>query len=243
MRKLASWCFRHRALTIAAWIVALVGLDAIHSRGGQRLHRQLQAAAHAELRRDPACCSEARPRASGETDQLVIAVTQRQGHRPRCARARRGAVRQGGPGCRTWRAVGSPYTPAGEQQISPSRPGRVRQRDLRRNAAQPNKITASAGQAVRHRRSRRHRWAATAVSSSRSRATSPQAGKQRQLADRPDLRLHRRGGRAVPRVRLRAGDAAAAGHRRRVARRRDRRHRFALARDRGWRRSRASWRC
>ena len=34
MRALARWCFTHRRLVVAAWVVALVALTAIHSAAG-----------------------------------------------------------------------------------------------------------------------------------------------------------------------------------------------------------------
>ncbi|MDQ6730194.1 MAG: hypothetical protein M3022_07815, partial [Actinomycetota bacterium] len=34
MRTLASWCFRHRLITIAAWVAGLVVLTALHSAAG-----------------------------------------------------------------------------------------------------------------------------------------------------------------------------------------------------------------
>ena len=34
MRRLARWCFGHRAITIGAWVVALIALTAIHSGVG-----------------------------------------------------------------------------------------------------------------------------------------------------------------------------------------------------------------
>ena len=58
MRTLARWCFSHRRIVVLGWIVALVGVTAIHSAAGSALQRQLQASAHAELRRGAAAAAQ-----------------------------------------------------------------------------------------------------------------------------------------------------------------------------------------
>ena len=42
MRKLASWCFVHRRVVLAAWLAALVGLTLIHSAAGSAFSDNFQ---------------------------------------------------------------------------------------------------------------------------------------------------------------------------------------------------------
>ena len=80
MRKLGKWCFRHRLITVLAWVGTLVALTAIHSAAGSAYSDNFDLSGTQSfdavnlLRRSA-------PKASGDTDQIVIAVEQRQGHR------------------------------------------------------------------------------------------------------------------------------------------------------------------
>jgi RND superfamily putative drug exporter len=121
MRSIAKWCFTHRRLTLAAWIAALLALTAIHSSVGSSYNDNFQLpgtqsfAAIQLLERSA-------PRASGDTEQIVVAV-------------KRGTVRDPAVRARVQRTlaavaalphvttVASPYGPGGAAQISPS--GRV----------------------------------------------------------------------------------------------------------------------
>ena len=224
MRKLASWCFRHRVIT-------LVGMDRRARRaerdprgGRKRLQRQLRAAAHAELRRDPAARAQL-PARIGRDRSPRDRGRPRQGHRSGRPRACRGAVREGRAGAHTSRPSASPYAPGAEHQISPS--GQVAFANVTFDeAANHNKITTTRRRALRlddH------------VGVGR-RGPVPGRGQHRrecqsgQLLDRTDFRLPRRGGGAVPRVRLDGRDAAAADHGGPVARDGRRRDRSVLAR-------------
>ena len=75
MRALARWCFTHRRLVVAAWVVALVALTAIHSAAGSnyrdsfRLHGTDSFDA-LNLLQDSA------PKAAGDTDRIVVATKQ-----------------------------------------------------------------------------------------------------------------------------------------------------------------------
>jgi putative drug exporter of the RND superfamily len=75
MRALARWCFTHRRLVVAAWVVALLVLTAIHSAAGSnyrdsfRLHGTDSFDA-LNLLQDSA------PKAAGDTDRIVVATKQ-----------------------------------------------------------------------------------------------------------------------------------------------------------------------
>jgi putative drug exporter of the RND superfamily len=121
MRTLATWCFRHRVLTVIAWIVALVALNGLHSLTGSAYTDNLtlpQTGSFQAMR----LLDHSTPRASGETDQLVIAVSQGKvtdaAVRARAERVFAQVARL--PHIAT---VASPYTPQGAKQIAPD--GRV----------------------------------------------------------------------------------------------------------------------
>src|SRR5205814_6962777 len=75
MRALAQSCFTHRRLVVAAWVVALVALTAIHTAAGSsyrdsfRLHGTDSFDA-LNLLQDSA------PKAAGDTDRIVVATKQ-----------------------------------------------------------------------------------------------------------------------------------------------------------------------
>ena len=73
MRAVASWCFRHRLIVMALWLVAIIGATALERGVGSNyvdnfiLPSTQSAQARALLERSA-------PRVSGDTDQLVVAV-------------------------------------------------------------------------------------------------------------------------------------------------------------------------
>jgi putative drug exporter of the RND superfamily len=75
MRSLAGWCFAHRWVVLLCWAVGLIGLTALHSGAGS---------AYSDNSRLPGTQSfdavsllqRSSPRASGDTEQIVIAVKQ-----------------------------------------------------------------------------------------------------------------------------------------------------------------------
>src|ERR1700733_10407466 len=74
MRKLATWCFRHKRITLVAWIVALAGLNVIHGAVGSAYTDNFKLP-HTGSFDAIRLLQRAVPKASGETDQLVIATT------------------------------------------------------------------------------------------------------------------------------------------------------------------------
>jgi RND superfamily putative drug exporter len=139
MRKLATWCFRHRLLTVIAWVVALAGLTAIHTAAGSAYTDNFKLP-HTGSFDAIRLLQRSTPRASGETDQLVIGVTHGKVTDP----AVRGRAEQlfakvaKVPDVAT---VASPYTPAASKQIAPD--GQVAFANITfTNAANQNQITA-----------------------------------------------------------------------------------------------------
>jgi RND superfamily putative drug exporter len=75
MRKLASWCFVHRRAVLAAWVAALVGLTLIHGAAGSAFSDNFQLSG-TESFDAVTLLQHAAPKASGDSDQIVIAVKQ-----------------------------------------------------------------------------------------------------------------------------------------------------------------------
>jgi putative drug exporter of the RND superfamily len=141
LRKLATWCYRHRGLTIGAWVVALVALTAIHSAAGSAYSDNFTLP-HTQSFDAVTLLERSAPRASGETDQLVIAVHNGKVTDP-AVRARAEALFAKVARLPHVTTVGSPYTTAGEHQIS--RSGQVAFANVTFDAAsRKNQISASA---------------------------------------------------------------------------------------------------
>ena len=141
MRKIATWCFRHRWPTVIAWLVIAVGLNVIHSAAGS---------AYTDNFKLPKTGSfdalqllqKASPRTSGETDQLVIGVDHGKVTDP-AVRARAEALFAKVAQVPDVGAVVSPYTAQTSRQIGPS--GQVAFANVTfTNAATQNRISAAA---------------------------------------------------------------------------------------------------
>jgi putative drug exporter of the RND superfamily len=143
MRKVASWCFGHRVATLVAWVIVLAGLNAIHGAVGSAYTDNFKLP-HTGSFDAIRLLQRAVPKASGETDQLVIAVDHGKVTDPAVrARAERlfAQVLQV-PHVST---IASPYAPRGHSQIAPS--GQVAFANVTfDNGANHNKVTASAAQ-------------------------------------------------------------------------------------------------
>ncbi|HET8978142.1 MAG TPA: MMPL family transporter [Solirubrobacteraceae bacterium] len=117
MRKLARWCFRHRFLTIALWLAVLVGLNGLHSLTGSAYTDNFKLSKTGSFQAMQ-LLARADPRASGETDQLVIAVSHGRVTDPAVrARAQRLFTRVAA--LPYVARVSSPYTAATARQIAP----------------------------------------------------------------------------------------------------------------------------
>ncbi len=73
MRKLARWCFRHRWIVLVGWIIALVGLSAIHGAAGSGYKDEFKLSGTDSF--DALnLLQKSAPKASGDQEQLVVAV-------------------------------------------------------------------------------------------------------------------------------------------------------------------------
>jgi RND superfamily putative drug exporter len=144
VRTLARWCFRHKVIVIATWIVSLVALTAIHSAAGSaftdnfKLPKTESFDAIRLLQRNA-------PKASGETDQIVIAVAHGSITDP-AVRARVQKVLGQVARVPHISSVNSPYAPGAAKQIAPS--GQIAFANVNfDNAANRNDITATQAKA------------------------------------------------------------------------------------------------
>ena len=143
MRKLASWCFRHKWLTLIAWVVALVALNGLHGAAGSAYSDNFKLP-HTESFDAVRLLQKATPHTSGETDQLVYAVTTGKVTDP-AVKTRAEQVFAKVAKVPHVAAVVSPYTPQTRKQISPD--GRVAFANVTfDNASNHNKITAPQAQ-------------------------------------------------------------------------------------------------
>jgi putative drug exporter of the RND superfamily len=142
MRRLARWCFHHRIIVLLAWVAAVAGLNALESGVGSaytdnfKLPHTQSFDAVALLQRDV-------PKASGDTEQIVIATKQGRLTDP-AIRAKvlallASTVKQ--PHVTT---IGSPYTTTGAKQISSS--GQIGFANVV-FSIQANKVSAAAARA------------------------------------------------------------------------------------------------
>ena len=143
MRKVASWCFRHRWLALGGWVVGLVVLVGIHSAAGSAFTDNFKLP-HTGSFDAIRLLQKASPHNSGETDQLVIGVDHGKVTDPAVvARAKAVFAKvQQNPNVAS---VASPFTPAKSHQIAPN--GQVAFANVTfTNAANQNKITAAQAQ-------------------------------------------------------------------------------------------------
>jgi putative drug exporter of the RND superfamily len=73
VRALASWCFRHKWIVIAAWVIAAIGLNVAKSGAGTN-YRDNFKLPHTDSFDAIRLLQHNVPRAQGETDHVVIAV-------------------------------------------------------------------------------------------------------------------------------------------------------------------------
>ncbi|MBV9416535.1 MAG: MMPL family transporter [Solirubrobacterales bacterium] len=118
MRAIAKWCHVHRRMTLAAWIAALLALTAIHASAGSAFNDSFRLPG---TQSDEAIglLERSAPRASGDTEQIVIAVN-RGTVRNAAVRARVGRTLAALAKLPHVTTVGSPYAPGTGTQISPS---------------------------------------------------------------------------------------------------------------------------
>ncbi len=135
MRTVARWCFRHRLVVVATWLVAVIACTAVqHGVGsGYADNFSLPNTESAQATR---LLQQAAPAQSGDTDQLVVAVDHGSVRNP-AVRARTEAVIRRVARLPHVGSVTSPYSAAGAGQIAPSRRGCVRDRQLQPERREP----------------------------------------------------------------------------------------------------------
>ncbi len=139
MRKLGKWCFTHRLITVLAWVVTLVALTAIHSAAGSAYSDNFDLSGTQSF--DAVhLLQRSAPKASGDTDQIVIAVDNGRVTDP-AVRSQVESMLANVAKLPHVSAVSSPYGPTGAAQISPS--GQIAFANVQFDV-QANKITAAA---------------------------------------------------------------------------------------------------
>jgi putative drug exporter of the RND superfamily len=74
MRGVARWCFRHRLLVVAAWLIAIVAVN-VAVRGVGSDYANNFSLPQTQSSRAMSLLQRSTPRAAGDVDQLVVAVT------------------------------------------------------------------------------------------------------------------------------------------------------------------------
>jgi RND superfamily putative drug exporter len=118
LRNLARWCFTHRRVVLLAWVVALIGLTAVHSSAGSAYNDNFSLSGTQSF--DAVnLLKRVAPKASGDTDQIVIAVKQGRVTDP-AVRAQVQAMLARVARLPHVSEIASPYGPLGAAQISKS---------------------------------------------------------------------------------------------------------------------------
>src|SRR5947209_16851948 len=119
MPRLASWCFLHRRLVLAGWIVALVALSALHGAAGSGYKDSFKLSG-TQSSQALALLQRAAPKAAGDTDRIVVATTGGAVTDPP-VRARVQTMLGQVARLPHVSAIGSPYGPGGAPQIARAR--------------------------------------------------------------------------------------------------------------------------
>jgi RND superfamily putative drug exporter len=138
VRKLGKWCFTHRLITVLAWVGTLLALTAIHAAAGSAYSDNFDLSGTQSF--DAVhLLQRAAPKASGDTDQIVIAVDNGKVTDP-AVRSQVESMLTNVAKLPHVSAVSSPYAPTGAAQISPS--GQIAFANVQFDV-QANKITAA----------------------------------------------------------------------------------------------------
>ena len=110
MRTLARWCFQHRWIVLVGWLVALIGLSAIHGAAGSGYKDEFKLSGTDSF--DALnLLQKSAPKASGDQEQLVVAVKDGKLTDPQIKARVETALNAVGR-CRTSRRSHRPLTPA-----------------------------------------------------------------------------------------------------------------------------------
>src|SRR6266496_281343 len=119
MRTLAGWCVRHRRLVVTGWVVALMGLSVISQSVGSS-YKDSFSLPGTQSFEALNLLQRAAPKASGDREQIVVAVKQGKVTDP-AVRSRVEAMLKKIAALGEVASVASPYGPTGAAQISSSR--------------------------------------------------------------------------------------------------------------------------
>ena len=229
MRALAIWCFRHRWTVVLAWLIVIVGITTIHTNVGSNYTNNFSLP-HTQSHAADQLLQRTAPRSAGDTEQVVIAVTDRHGHRSR------------GPGPGRAAAARAAALPAGQPDPLPLR--RSDRSDLAVGRIAFANVTFDVGSdKVSERHSKRFVSIITHAAGPRRSRSRSAARSPRTRSRRAPTRACRSASRAAAVVlflvfgSLLAALAAADHRRRRARRRRSAIDRAALATSSTWRRS------
>jgi putative drug exporter of the RND superfamily len=118
MRSLARWCYTHRRLVVLGWIAALIGVTAIHSAAGSSYSDNFSLP-HTQSFDAVRLLERNAPKVSGDTDRIVIAVTDGKVTDP-APRAQAEKLFERVSSVPHVTTIKSPFDAAGASQISPS---------------------------------------------------------------------------------------------------------------------------
>ncbi|HLJ04433.1 MAG TPA: MMPL family transporter, partial [Solirubrobacteraceae bacterium] len=138
MRNLARWCFRHRVVALLGWIAVLVALTALHSAAGSAYSDNFKLP-HTQSFDAVRLLQQNAPKASGDSDQIVIASQSGRITDP-SIRTQVSSLLARVASFPHVTAVGSPYQAGRSGQISSS--GRIAFATVTFDV-QPNKVGAS----------------------------------------------------------------------------------------------------
>ena len=139
MRDLAKWCFRHRTIVVLTWLGMLAAVNVVHAGAGSAYNDNFELP-HAESFDAVRLLQRNAPKASGDTEQIVIAVA-RGRVTDAAARTRVDALLARVAAAPHVSIVSSPYAPGGAGRIAPS--GRVAFADVTFDVPS-NKVSAAA---------------------------------------------------------------------------------------------------
>jgi putative drug exporter of the RND superfamily len=118
VRTIARWCFVHRRIVAVAWVAALISLTAIHSAAGSAYSDSFKLSGTESFDAVNLLQRNA-PKASGDTEQIVIAVTGGRVTDP-ATRSRVEAMLAAVARLPRVSEISSPYGPRGTTQVAPS---------------------------------------------------------------------------------------------------------------------------
>ena len=110
MRALATWCYRHRRLVVAAWIIALIGISVL-ARSVGTAYSNTFTLPDTESTRAIDLLESVAPAQAGDTDQIVFQAQGGAKITDPAVRSDIEAMLRRSPRCRTSRAWSRPSTP------------------------------------------------------------------------------------------------------------------------------------